>query len=84
MAASLNEQIKRLIVEDLDFPTPVDFDETTPLFKGGVELDSFATVELIGLIETHFGIEFELADVRPEHFNSVTTLGRLVEKCPRL
>ena len=49
MAAAITEQIKRLIVEDLDFPTPPGFDETTPPFKGGVEMDSFAAVELLYL-----------------------------------
>ena len=56
MTASIAEQIKRLIVEDLDFPTPAGFDEATPLFKGGVEMDSLAAVELLALIEAHFDI----------------------------
>jgi acyl carrier protein len=80
MAATVTEQIKRLIVEELDVPTPPGFDETTPLFKGGVEMDSFAVVELLALIESHFEIEFELADITPEHFSDVNTLGTLVAK----
>ena len=83
MSATIAQQIKRLIVEDLDVRTPPDFDENTPLFKGGVEMDSFAAVELLALIESHFQIEFELADIRPEHFTDVATLGSLVGRYVR-
>jgi acyl carrier protein len=83
MSASIAEQIKRLIVEDLDVRTPAGFHDKTPLFKGGVEMDSFAAVELLALIESHFGIELELADIRPEHFTDVATLGSLVARYVR-
>jgi len=79
MSVTVTQRIRRLIVEELDFPTPLDLDETTRLFKGGVDLDSFAAVELIALIETHFDIEFEVTDIRPEHFSDINSLGRLVE-----
>jgi acyl carrier protein len=77
---SVTDRIKRLIVERLDISTPAGFDESTPLFKGGVEMDSFAAVELITLIESDFSIEFDVADIKPEHFTDIKTLGRLVER----
>lgn len=79
MSVTVRQQIKRLIVEELDFPTPIDLDETTLLFKGGVEMDSFAAIELISLIEMHFDIEFEVTDIRPDHFRDIDAIGRLVE-----
>jgi acyl carrier protein len=79
MSVTVAQQIKCLIIEDLDFPTPPDLDETTPLFQGGLEMDSFAVVELITLIERHFDIEFQEADFRPEYFSDINALARLIE-----
>ena len=80
MSVPVTERIKRLIVDDLDFPTPSDFDAATPLFEGGVGMDSFAAVELIALIEAHFDIELALSDILPEHFADVNSVARLVER----
>lgn len=80
MSVPVAERIKRLIVDDLDFPTPFDFDAATPLFEGGIGLDSFAAVELIALIEAHFHIELALSDIVPEHFADVNAVARLVER----
>ena len=55
-----------------------DIDETTPLFEGGMELDSFAIVELITLIEKRYRFEFTDADLRPEHFADLRSLADLV------
>lgn len=80
MSLNVTDRITRLIRERLDVSTPDDFDESTPLFKGGVGMDSFAAVELIALIESDFDIEFDVADIRAEHFSDVSALGRLVER----
>jgi acyl carrier protein len=79
MSVTVTDQIRRLVVEQLDFPTPPDLDASTPLFKGGVAMDSFAAVELIVLMEKHFDIQFDVADITPQHFTDVAALGRLVE-----
>jgi acyl carrier protein len=80
MATSVTDHIKRLIVEQLDIPTPPGFDESTPLYDGGMAIDSFTTVELITLIEKQFDIEFDVEHIRPEHFVNINTLGNLVER----
>jgi acyl carrier protein len=72
------DRIRQLIVDHLDMPTPPGFDERTPLFEGGLGMDSFTAVELITLIEKHFGIEFNVEDIRPEHFTDVNALAELV------
>jgi acyl carrier protein len=79
MPTDVTDRIK-LIVKRMDVPIPADFSEATPLFNQGVGMDSFAAVELITLIEKDFAIEFDVADIRPEHFADVGTLGRLVER----
>ena len=78
MALSVNDRIKRLILERLDVSTPANFDDSTPLFKTGVAMDSFAAVELITLIESDFAIQFDAQDITAEHFNDIASLGRLV------
>ena len=80
MALTITDRIRRLILERLDVSTPDNFDDSTPLFKTGVAMDSFAAVELITLIESDFEIEFDTEDITAEHFNDVATLGRLVAR----
>ena len=52
----------------------------TPLFEGGLELDSFATVEIVTKIETHFGIQINDDDFAPENFADIKTLAAVVQK----
>ncbi len=52
----------------------------TPLFEGGLELDSFATVEIVTKMETHFGIQLNDDDFAPENFKDIQTLAGVVEK----
>jgi acyl carrier protein len=47
---------------------------STPLFEGGLELDSFTLVELLGRVEERFGVSFRDDDFTPERF----TLGGIV------
>ena len=55
------------------------FGPATPVFEGGLELDSFAVVDLITRVETHFGIQLSDDDLRPENFVDLRTLGGLVQ-----
>lgn len=50
----------------------------TPLFAGGLELDSFAVVDLVGKMEARFGFHLSDTDFAPENFADVQTLGRVV------
>lgn len=64
-------------------PDPALLAANTPLFEGGLGLDSFAVVELVSLIEQHFDIEFSDADFVPENFADLATLGSVVARyCP--
>ena len=77
----LPEIIERLksTLTKLDIRLPADrIEETTSLFDGGLGLDSFAIVELIGLVEQSFAFEFAESDLRPESFTDVITLGRVI------
>ena len=52
---------------DLGVPVPA-LEPSTPLFEGGLELDSFTTVELLGRVEERFGVAFHDDDFAPERF----------------
>ena len=78
MQQSVTDRLKVLIFERLDFVEPKGFDESTPLFDGGLGMDSFAAVELISLIESEFGIQFAVTDLAAVHFRDIGALGRLV------
>jgi acyl carrier protein len=80
-ATSLVEELKTLVVEHLDLKLGrAEIADTTPLFEGGLELDSFAIVELITQIEQRYGFQFTDADLRPEHFVDLRAVALLVEQ----
>lgn len=81
MSTPLVEQLKTIIAEDLDVNLKAeDIDEHVPLFEGGLGFDSIATVELIALLERHFGIEFSDAELSPETFRNLTVLADFIEQ----
>jgi acyl carrier protein len=79
MVDAIVERLRGLITDELDVEIEHEgIAAQTPLFQGGLDLDSFAIVELISLVEARFGFEFSPDDLRPEHFESLDTLARLV------
>lgn len=79
MTDTIAKEVAALIARELKVD-PSKISPETLLFEGGLELDSFATVELIGLIESAFGIQFSDADFHPDTFYSVGTLSRVVAR----
>jgi len=81
MTAELIDNLRQLVVQRLDVKLRLDdIDEKTPLFAGGMELDSFAVVELITLIEKQYAFDFTDADLRPENFVNLRSVADLVEQ----
>lgn len=79
MIESTIEQLKHLIAEKLDVNIKVeDIDADAPLLEDGLKLDSLAIVELITLIEDHFGIQFGEDDLNMDAFGSLRTLASLI------
>jgi acyl carrier protein len=52
----------------------------TPLFEGGLNLDSFGALELVSLTEEHFRIEYEEEDLTENNFKTVLTLADLLRR----
>jgi acyl carrier protein len=77
MTESVTQDLIALIVGELKID-PARVTPATPLFAGGLELDSFAVVDLVSKLEARFGFHLSDADFAPENFADVQTLGRVV------
>jgi len=75
------EQVRQLMLDKLAVRIPpAQFQARTPLFAGGLELNSFAVVELIGLLEQRFQFQFQESDFREESFRDLHSLAELINR----
>lgn len=79
---SLKDEIKTHIIEQLNLEdlTISDIEDDAPLFGDGLGLDSIDALELIVLLDTHFGIKVADPEQGKEIFTSVNTMAEFIEK----
>jgi acyl carrier protein len=77
----LVKQLKRQIIEALSLEeiTPDKIDPDAPLFGEGLGLDSIDALELVVMLEEHYGIRITDLEVGRRAFNSVSELARFVK-----
>ena len=76
----LIEQIRQLLVEKIEPRLArARIQPHTPLFAGGLGLNSFAVVDLIGQLEQRFHFQFREADFREECFRDLHALATLID-----
>ena len=77
----LIEELKSHIVESLDLEdvAPGDIEADAPLFREGLGLDSIDALELVVMVERHYGIKMKEMKVAKEAFQSVRTLATFIE-----
>ncbi len=78
----LKEELKEIIIRDLKIQgvDPADIDDDAPLFEEGLGLDSLDAVELVVLIQKHFGVQIEDMEEGREAFASINALARYVSE----
>ena len=78
--ASISARLKELLVSELslDDVRPEDIGDDEPLFVEGLGLDSLDSVEIVVLLQRHFGVELNDRQKAQEVMQSIGTLARFV------
>ncbi len=79
---TLNEQLKKLLIDELNLEevTPDDIQDDMPLFGEGLGLDSLDAVELVVILEKHFGIQVKSLEEGRTAFQSINALAAYVQE----
>ena len=78
----LKEQLKKIIVEDLNLVhvLPEDIGDDDPLFGDRFGLDSIDAVELVFQLKKHFGVVIKNQSEGRSILQSVNTIAAFIEK----
>jgi acyl carrier protein len=79
----LKEELKELLVKDLSLEDmdPSDIEDDTPLFGDeGVGLDSLDGVEVVVMLQRHYGLEVKEMQEATEVFENINTLADYVNE----
>lgn len=77
---ALKLQLKEQIIEALNLEdiTPADIDDNAPLFGEGLGLDSIDALELIMVLDKHYGIRFADRNESKAVFGSIQIMAEYV------
>ena len=76
----LKQNLKKLLVEHLNLKdiNPEDIGDDQPIFGEGLGLDSIDALELIVMLQQHYGIRLTKADNGPQVLASVNSMAEYI------
>jgi len=74
------KKLKEILVNDLKIQgiKPEEINDTQPLFDEGLGLDSLDAVELVVLIQKHFGVQIADMEEGQKAFESIDCLAQFI------
>ena len=78
----IREKLKTILIEGMNLEelTPADIDDDAPLFGEGIGLDSLDAVELVVLLQKHFGVVIRDMEEGRTAFQSVNALTDFIKE----
>ena len=78
--AGIRAKLKDLLVSNLNLEsvTPDQIKDDNPLFGEGLGLDSLDAVEIVVILQRHFGVEIKDMEKGREIFHSVNTVANYI------
>ena len=78
----IKDKLKSLLVQELnlDDVDPATIEDAAPLFGEGLGLDSLDAVEIVVLLQKHFGVEIKDMEEGREAFASIEALAAFIEQ----
>lgn len=73
------DEIRRFLQTELRIASADTLDPDTPLVQTGV-IDSLELTQLVGFLETRFGIEVADTEMLPVNLRSLSAMARFVER----
>jgi len=78
--AEIRQRLKELLVENLNLQdvTVDQISDDSPLFGGDIGLDSLDAVEIVVILQRHFGVEIKDMDIGRRVFQSIRVLAEYI------